>query len=134
MLPKEVAEISKLRFENANKLINTSEILIEAADYNSAANRIYYAVFNSIRSCLILDGFDSKKHSGIISEFRKRYIKTGIFNEELSKTITMVFDLRTNSDYDDFFKATKNEVLTQLNRAKALLAEIEIYLQSKYAD
>jgi uncharacterized protein (UPF0332 family) len=34
-----------------------------------------------MRAVQALDGFDSKKHSGVISAFRKDYIKTGIFPE-----------------------------------------------------
>ena len=37
--------------------------------YRSANNRAYYSIFHAIRSVLALDGFDSKKHSGVISEF-----------------------------------------------------------------
>lgn len=36
------------------------------------------SVFYAMRPVLVFDGYDSKKHSGIISEFRKTYIKSGI--------------------------------------------------------
>ena len=45
-----------------------------------------YAVFHAMRAVLILDGFDSKKYSGIISEFQRLYIKTGIFAKETSNS------------------------------------------------
>ena len=56
--------------------------------YRSAANRAYYAIFHAMRAVLALDGVDMKHHSGIISEFRKRYIKTGVFDASLSGLIS----------------------------------------------
>lgn len=37
-----------------------------------------------MRAILAFDEIDMKHHSGIISEFRKRYIKTDIFEMRLS--------------------------------------------------
>ena len=73
-------------------------------NYKSAANRSYYAVFHAMRAVLAFDEIDMKHHSGIISEFRRRYIKTGIFETRMSEIISVLFDVRTDSDYDDFFR------------------------------
>ena len=51
------------------------------------ANRSYYAVFAAMRAVLALQGFDSKKHSGIIAEFRREYIKSGLLPKELSQHV-----------------------------------------------
>lgn len=56
-----------------------------------------------MRAVLAFDEIDMKHHSGIISEFRRRYIKTGIFETRMSEIISVLFDVRTDSDYDDFF-------------------------------
>ena len=66
------------RIERAEQDLRTAKKLFEDEDYRAANNRAYYSIFHSLRSVLALDSFDSKKHSGIISEFRKRYIKTNI--------------------------------------------------------
>ena len=41
-------------------------------------HRSYYAIFHAMRAVLALDGIDMKRHSGVMSEFRRLYIKTGI--------------------------------------------------------
>ena len=63
-----------------------------------------------MRAVLAYDGIDMQHHSGIISEFRKRYLKTEILDRELSKTISALFDIRTNCDYDDFFIVSRDEI------------------------
>jgi len=74
-----------------------------------------------MRSVLALDGYDSKKHSGIISAFRQRYIKTGIFPANFSFAIGSAFDVRNNSDYQDFYIVIKSDVVTQIANAKLFL-------------
>ena len=56
---------------------------------------------------LAFDEIDMKRHSGVISEFRRRYIKTEIFETRMSEIISVLFDVRTDSDYDDFFVISK---------------------------
>ena len=84
-----------------------------------------------MRAVLAFDGIDMKHHSGIISEFRKRYIKTGIFETELSEIISALFDVRTDSDYDDFFVISKDEVAEQLDNAALFLDRVRAYLAEK---
>ena len=88
--------ISKVRFEKAEECLADAKLLLERESYKSAANRSYYAVFHAMRAVLAYDGYDSKKHSGIIAEFRRLYIKTGIFESSMSDTIRSLFDLRTD--------------------------------------
>ena len=54
------------------------ESLLRDDDCKGAANRSYYAIFHAMRAVLALDGIDMKRHSGVMSEFRRLYIKTGI--------------------------------------------------------
>lgn len=84
-----------------------------------------------MRAVLVLDDFDSKKHSGIIAEFRRRYIKTGIFDSSLSTIIGNQFNTRTHIDYDDFYVISKTETIEQLESATALVKAVEAYLSQK---
>ena len=101
-------------------------------DYKSAANRSYYAAFSAMRAVFALDGLDFKKHAGVIAEFRKSYIKTGIFDTKLSKIIDSLKDARQSSDYDDFYLISKEEVSEQVSNAEFFVTEIETYLNKLY--
>lgn len=128
MLHDDIMELSKLRLEKAKNLLESSQILIDIGDYKSSANRSYYAVFNAMRACLVYQRIDHKKHSGVISDFRLYYIKTGKLRTELSDIISELFDVRTQSDYNDFYTISKNEVLTQLSNARLFIQEVESLL------
>jgi uncharacterized protein (UPF0332 family) len=81
-----------------------------------------------MRAVLAIDTFDSKKHSGIISMFRQKYIKTGIFAAEFSDVIENAFSIRNKSDYDDFFVISKEEVTQQIANARVFLEAVENYI------
>ena len=83
-----------------------------------------------MRAVLALNGIDMKHHSGIISEFRRLYIKTGVFDKDLSRIINELFDVRTMSDYDDFFVISKAEVEEQVKNAEVFLSAIKKYLSA----
>lgn len=131
MLFKEKAALSNARIEHSLECLNASKKLLESGNYKSAANRSYYAVFHAMRAVLAFDETDMKHHSGIIAEFRRLYIKTEIFNRQLSTIISVLFDIRTESDYDDFFVISKQEVVEQISNAEFFVTEIQKYLSAK---
>ena len=131
MQDSEKKALSQVRIDHAQECLKAAEQLLDAGIYKSAANRSYYAVFHAMRAVLALDGIDKRKHSGIISEFRRLYIKTGIFDEEMSQIISELFDIRSDSDYDDFFVISKEEVIEQVANAKCFLSVVCEYLSQR---
>lgn len=125
---KSAAELSKYRYEQAKQCIKSANVLVAAEDYKGAANRSYYAVFHAMRSVLALENKDFSKHSGVSAYFRKEYIKTGIFDIELSDIISSAFDVRSNSDYDDFYVISKEEVEEQIANAMKFCDEVKQFL------
>ncbi len=132
MLPDEIIRLSKYRLSKAISCLDDADLLLKAGRFESSSNRSYYAVFHAMRAVLAIDGVEKSKHSGIISEFRLRYIKTGIFDAEISKIIGMLSDARTESDYEDYFSAEEAEYHIQLKDAKYVVSVIEKYLNDKY--
>lgn len=126
-----VLELATHRLENAYQCLESAKKLIEINDYKGAANRSYYAIFHSMRSILALDKKDFSKHSGVSSYFRREYIKTGIFKNEMSDIISEAFEIRSNSDYDDFYLISRDEVLEQINNAEIFYSTMEQYINTK---
>lgn len=133
MPDEDLMQLSKARLEHAEECMLEADSLWNFEMYKGAANRAYYAAFHALRAVLILDGYDSKKHSGIISKFREIYIKTDIFNHTVSDNISSLFRTRTASDYDDFFTVSKDEAAEQIKKAKETIAAIKIYLSEIYS-
>ena len=109
-------------------MLLSAQSLIRANDFRGAANRSYYAIFHAMRAVLALHGIDMKKHSGIMSEFRRLYIKTNILPEELSVILAEAFDVRTDCDYDDYYILSREEVEQQAERAVFFVKTVSAYL------
>ena len=132
-LDKAMLDLSRARLALAKERITFAGEIFQLGDYKTVANRSYYAVFSAMRAVLALDGFDSGKHSGVIAEFRRRYLKTGLLRRELSYTIDSLVEIRQGSDYDDFYVISKEEVAEQLEKAKIFVQSVEEYLMREYA-
>lgn len=130
-MDKRLKELSNYRLEQAERCIKSAKILVADDDYKGAANRSYYAVFHCMRSVLALEGVDFSKHSGVSAYFRKQYIKMGIFDIELSDIIKEAFDIRSDSDYDDYYVLSKQDVEEQIVNAEKFYFEVEKYLRAK---
>jgi len=87
------------RLEQSRDCLNAAVRDVDAGAYKDAANRSYYCIFHAMRAVLALEEFDSKKHSGVISIFRQRYIKTGAFPPEFSDMIQRAFNNRSVGNY-----------------------------------
>ena len=131
MQADDIKALSNVRLSHALECLDTARKVMELGDYKCAANRSYYAVFHAMRAVLAYDNIDAKKHSGVISEFRRLYVKTDVFDREMSDTITNLFDIRTDSDYDDFFIISKEEVEKQVAFAGKFVAKVKDFLENK---
>lgn len=128
---EEIRNLSKYRFEKALSNIEIAKELYKTKRYEFALNRAYCSVFDAMRSINALDKFDSSKHSGVISHFNHYYVKTGIFPSSTSEIIRNASMLREKSDYDDFFKADKDETAEIIALVEIFLKNVENYLKNK---
>lgn len=124
-------ELSGYRFSCSQESLEDAKLMFDHGRYKNALNRAYYSIFHAIRAVNAMDGFDSSKHSGVISHFNQFYVKTGIFTKEASKIITMASENRERADYLDFFVASREDAQAQIERAERFLGWIEGYLQQK---
>ena len=81
-----------------------------------------------MRSVLALHGIDRKHHSGVISEFRL-YIKTGVFDRNLSESVQKQSMYRESSDYNDLFAVSREEASELVADAERFLSVISEYLR-----
>ena len=123
-------EYAQYRINRAKEDLDAAHLLFDTGNYRIANNRAYYAIFHALRAVLVFDNFDSSKHSGIIAEFRRRYIKEGIFPTEMSKMIGSAFTIRNASDYDDMFIASRDDTEEQIANAEYIYKLLRTYISN----
>ena len=122
-------DYAKYRLDKSREDLDVAQLLFRQGSYRIANNRAYYSIFHALRAVLVIDNFDSSKHSGVIAEFRRRYIKEGVFPIEMSKMIGSAFTIRNASDYDDMFIASKDETAEQIANAEWVYKVISEYIK-----
>ncbi|MBR3860621.1 MAG: HEPN domain-containing protein [Oscillospiraceae bacterium] len=134
MQDSELRALSRVRLDHARECLDAAISNLETGQLKTAANRSYYAAFHAIRAILALDGVDYKRHSGVISEFQRRYIKTAVFPRSVSPILMGLFDIRTRSDYDDFYVIAKADILSQVEGSKRFVDLVGDYLSIRWTE
>jgi len=123
-------ELANYRLESARDCLAASAKLLNDNLYKDSINRSYYAIFHAMRAVMALDKSDFKKHSAVISFFNKNYIKTGKLDNKFSGIIQNAFNIRNDSDYEDFFIVSRDEAQAQYYNAKVFIEAVEDYLDT----
>ena len=121
--------------EDIKNTIALAESTLDDAIFNAkdnrnrvAMNRCYYAYFYLIRSLLLEKNIHSKTHSGLIGEFGRIFIKTGIIPREFSNNLAFLFDQRQTADYDLDEEIDKEET----DKALQMVEEFINFVKEKY--
>ena len=69
--------IVELEMEKANRTFEAAMLMVDNGHWESAANRLYYALFHAVNALLIHDGHQVNTHKGSHALFGQYYIKTG---------------------------------------------------------
>ena len=114
--------------DKARKSLKTARLDLDAGDADASINRCYYAAFYAAWAVFEAAGIDKpRKHSGLISEFSRRFIKEGRIDPSLGTTLARLENLRNFADYTlEPVPAGKAE--TALKSAEGFVRAIEQYL------
>ena len=81
-----------------------------------------------MRAVYTLKGKDFRKHKTLIAEFNKEFVATDIFPRSLGRKISTLALIREQSDYNDFYIASKQESQQQVEIAEELVSAVQKYL------
>ena len=128
-MEREQIDLSIYRMEKAKNDLETSGENLQKNRISQSINRSYYAMFHAARAVLALDKLDSRKHSGVIAFFNQNYIKTGKIEREFFRMLADAFDIRKQSDYNDFYIAVREDAQIQLENARKFLKRTHEYIK-----
>ena len=122
-------DLTKYRLATAQENLELSKIALENGYFRGSINRSCYGIFSAACALLSEDYVDFKKHSAVISYFRREYVKTGKFDAKFSDYIGEAFTARQNSDYGDFVIVSKEEAAEQYEHAAEFCAAVKNFLE-----
>lgn len=130
-MDKEMQELLKYRFDRAVETLEVAKELYASGKFIDSNNRSYYAAFYAIKAIYTIRGLDFKKHKTLLANFNKEYVATEIFPREIGRKISTLALIREQSDYNDFYMASKQESQQQVEIAEELITLVREYLNKE---
>ena len=124
-------ELLKYRFDRAVETLEVAKELYASGKFRDSNNRSYYAAFYAIKAIYTIRGLDFKKHKTLLANFNKEYVATEIFPREIGRKISTLALIREQSDYNDFYMASKQESQQQVEIAEELITLVREYLNEE---
>lgn len=91
--------IDKL-LKKARQSLRTARLDLDAGDADGSVNRSYYAAYYAAWAMFAAQSIEKPKtHSGMISEFSRRFVRDGPLDPTLGATLSKLENLRCYADY-----------------------------------
>jgi uncharacterized protein (UPF0332 family) len=131
MTQEERSEYARNRIETAHKTIDAAKLLAENGFWNSAVNRLYYALFYAVNALLVVNEIYPQSHSGMRSLFALHFIKTEKMDLKYGKLLAQLYDWRQKGDYDNIFDYDSESVMTLFDPVIEMVIQIEKEIKQK---
>ena len=121
---REELEVAKTRLKAA-------KLLFEKGMLEDAINRAYYSFFHAAKAMLNVLGYDAKTHSGLISEFGLRIIKTNMLEKKFAQYFRRAFEMSESSDCEIGLVFSEEEVQTLIRNAEEFLQKAQEFVEKR---
>jgi hypothetical protein len=98
---------------------------------DDAVNRAYYSFFHAAKAMLNVLGYDAKTHSGLISEFGLRIIKTNFLDKKFGQYLRRAYEMRESSDYEIGVVFSEDETQTLIKNAEEFLKKAQEFVEKR---
>jgi uncharacterized protein (UPF0332 family) len=122
-----MSEIESL-LDRARVYLASARLLRDAGDYESAVSRCYYAMFYAAEAALLARGVAAGSHKGVIAEFNRLYVKSGVVADDLGRALGQAFEKRQLGDYEFRRVLTEGDAVDTEREAVGFVAGIAALL------
>jgi uncharacterized protein (UPF0332 family) len=118
----------RYRLEQADDAMRAAHILLDQQLSRDAVNRAYYGMFYSVLALLVTKRLGTSKHQGAISLFDREFVRSGVFDRELSSWLHKAFDMRLSADYAERVGIPQEEAQNLLRQAETFVSRVKTHL------
>jgi len=131
MTSEERLEYVNYRINSAFNTYNAAKVLADNGFWNSAVNRLYYAVYYSVNALLVHNDIYAHSHSGMRAQFSMHFVKTGKIDRKYGVLLAELYDLRQKGDYDNIYDFDPESVKPMFESVLEMISQIRNELQSR---
>lgn len=115
-------------FEKAERYIRSAQILAADGDFDSAASRLYYAMFYIAEALLEAKGFSFSSHKAVISALGQQFAKPQLLDPRFHQALLGAFSQRQIGDYTTDTGLEQHDINGLLSDARDFLAAARTWL------
>lgn len=115
--------------EKAERYIHSAELLAKDGDLDSAASRLYYAMFYIAQALLEERGYTYSSHRALISAYGQYFAKTKELDPRFHRALLSAFSQRQLGDYAVYSGLRGEDVDVLLLDARDFLAAAQNLLE-----
>lgn len=112
----------------SERYIRSAQVLAADGDFDSAASRLYFAMFFVAEALLAARGLSFSSHSAVISAYGQHFAKTGELDPAFHRSILSAFSQRQVSDYSVDSGLTQDDIDELASAASRFLAAARQWL------
>ncbi len=124
-------DLIRLHLDAAREAIAGARYNLDGEYFGIAVNRAYYAFFYAASGLLLIHDIERKKHSGVLSEFNRLFVKTRIFPTTDGQIYAEAFERRNVVDYEMLGQADGAIARRIVDVAEEFVTKCEDYLNSE---
>jgi uncharacterized protein (UPF0332 family) len=109
--------------------LRAAQKLLRDSDYEDAVSRAYFAMFHAAKAALSTVNVFPKTHEGVVSEFGRRYVLTGILRRELGKDLAEAKAARETYEHSVTATIEKSEAEAILSNAQRFVEAMKKRLE-----
>lgn len=100
--PQSRLDLIQYRIKRAFETLEEADYNAKASYFNTAVNRLYYAVFYAACALLLSKEIECNSHKGVKTMLSLHFVKNGILDSKYAKIFNILFQNRQSGDYEDF--------------------------------
>lgn len=115
----------------ADESLQAAIVLLQNNLFRDVVSRAYYAMFHAAQAALATQNVKMpKRHSGVISLFGEKFVKTGRLEKKFADNLSRAFRLRQMADYEISVEFEKSSVEELIKNAEGFIQSIKTLLHS----
>lgn len=126
-----MTETTRALILKARKFVRSADMLRSSGDFDSAASRLYYAMFYCAIAALSVKGYAYASHKGVLSGFGQHLVKSGELPAELHRFLLDAYDQRQMGDYQPTSRLDGVDVAELQIKAESFIQLVEEWLQAR---
>jgi len=117
--------------QKARRFLESAKLLKDARDYDSAASRLYYAMFYCAEALLFSKGLTFSSHHAVISAIGQHFAKTNEMPVEMHRWLIDAFNKRQLGDYETASGLEEQDINVLRPHVEQFVSWTEEYLKQR---